>query len=103
MMAKDHLNPKKSSGAAYTFLPQLFIELFDKEQSDINKNELVVMINALAKYVPEKELLKISEGGYASLFTLLAFQVCQGETLPLLDKMAVYDNVIFAQLLREPI
>ena len=67
MLAKDHLNPKKSSGFTFNFIPQLFVHLFDKEESQIDKNEVITMIHALADHVPVKELLKIGEESYASL------------------------------------
>jgi len=96
MLAKDHLNPKKSSGFVFSFIPQLFIALFDKEESKINKNEVVTLIKALTEHIPVKELLKIGAGSYASLVIQIGLQLCQAEVLPLLVKFATYDNVTFA-------
>ena len=67
MLAKDHLNPKKSSGVVYCFIPQLIIEIFDKEVKEISKEETMIIIQALNDHISVKELLKIAEGGYTSL------------------------------------
>jgi len=103
MMAKDHLNPKKSSGVSYSFLPQLFVNVFDKEVDQINRDEIITITNALSKHVPVKELLTIGEGGYASYLIQIAFQLCQAEAIPILEKFTTSDNMTFAHILRNPI
>lgn len=36
IMAKDHLNPKKSLGYTFNFIPQLIVDLCDKDLSSID-------------------------------------------------------------------
>ena len=103
MLAKDHMNPKKSSGVVYSFIPQIVIELFDKEVKEISKEETVIIIQALNNHIPVKELLKIAEGGYASLLIQLAFHLDPEQVRPLLEKFAFFDNVTFAFILRNPL
>jgi hypothetical protein len=103
MLAKDNLNPKKSSGVVYSFIPQLIIELFDKEVKEISKEETAIIIHALTNHISVKELLKIAEGGYASLLIQLAFHLDTEQVRPLLEKFAACDNVTFAFILRNPL
>ncbi len=42
MLAKDQMNPKKSMGFTFLFIPQMFIEIFDTESIDKTKVKLML-------------------------------------------------------------
>ena len=69
MLAKDQMNPKKSMGFTFLFIPQMFIEIFDTES--IDKTKVKLMLESLIQVQP-KELMKIGEGSYLTLFS----QIC---------------------------
>jgi hypothetical protein len=45
MLAKDQMNPKKSMGFTFLFIPQLFIDIFDTES--IDKSQVKLMLDSL--------------------------------------------------------
>ena len=53
--------------------------------------------------MPVKELLKIGEGSYASYLIQIGYYICYNEVLPLLEKFATFDNMIFAFLLKNSV
>jgi hypothetical protein len=65
MLAKDQMNPKKSMGFTFMFIPQLVVQIFDTESVD--KAKVKLMLDSLIKVQP-KELMKIGEGSYLTLF-----------------------------------
>ena len=65
MLAKDQMNPKKSMGFTFLFIPQLFINLFDTDS--IDKEQVKLMLDSLIQ-LQAKELMKIGEGSYLTLF-----------------------------------
>jgi hypothetical protein len=89
MLAKDQMNPKKSMGFTFLFIPQLFIDIFDTES--IDKNQVKLMLDSMIQ-VQAKELMKVGEGSYLSLFA----QICQHlniqGTVALLEKITTMDN-----------
>ena len=72
MLAKDQMNPKKSMGFTFLFIPQIFIEIFDTES--IDKTKVKLMLESLIQVQP-KELMKIGEGSYLTLFSQISLHL----------------------------
>jgi hypothetical protein len=89
MLAKDQMNPKKSMGFTFLFIPQLFIDIFDTES--IDKAQVKLMLDSLIQ-VQAKELMKVGEGSYLSLFAQICHHLNIQGTVTLLEKITTIDN-----------
>ena len=89
MLAKDQMNPKKSMGFTFLFIPQMFIEIFDTES--IDKTKVKLMLESLIQVQP-KELMKIGEGSYLTLFSQICHHLNILGAVTLFEKIALIDN-----------
>lgn len=89
MLAKDQMNPKKSMGFTFMFIPQLVVQIFDTESVD--KAKVKLMLDSLIKVQP-KELMKIGEGSYLTLFAQICHHLNIQGSITLFEKIAIFDN-----------
>ena len=91
MLAKDQMNPKKSMGFTFLFIPQIMIQIFDTDSID-NKQVKLLLDTLVSKNMSAKELMKIGEGGYLSLFAQICHHLNIQGTHSLYEKIAIFDN-----------
>lgn len=100
MLSKDHLNPKKSSGSVFQFLPRFIVEILDKDLQKVDVSSVQQIIEALG-LISTKELIKIGEGNYLTLLISLGFTLKISSVTKLIEKCASIDNQTISLILNE--